>query len=88
MQINSHLRKEVLSGSLFSRELEVLCQLMDIIINLYQRKTETIFVTKSLKIQKEKCREKENWSFEENVHQGSGWFTFCLEQYQKHFVGF
>ena len=32
---------------------------MDIIFNLYQRKTETIFVTKSLKIQKEKCREKE-----------------------------
>ena len=41
---------------------------MDIIINLYQRKTETIFVTKSLKIQKEKCKEKENWSFEENAH--------------------
>ena len=47
--------------------IEVLCQLMDIIFNLYQRKTETIFVTKSLKIQKEKCREKENWSFEEDA---------------------
>ena len=39
---------------------------MDIIINLYQRKTETIFVTKSMKKQKKK--KKENWSFEENAH--------------------
>ena len=39
---------------------------MDIIINLYQRKTETIFVTKSMKKQKKK-KKKENWSFEENA---------------------
>ena len=29
---------------------------MDIILNLYQRKTETIFVTKSMEIQKKKKR--------------------------------
>ena len=33
-------------------------------------------------VQKKKMGEKENWSFEENVHLGSGWFTFCFEQYQ------
>ena len=31
---------------------------MDIIINLYQRKTETIFVTKSMKKQKKKKKRK------------------------------
>ena len=31
---------------------------------------------------KKKIGEKENWSFEENAHQGSGWFTFCFQQYQ------
>ena len=33
-------------------------------------------------------KEKENWKFEENAHQGSGWFTFCFKQYQTKFLRF
>ena len=54
MYINLHLREEVLWGSLYSRELEDLYQLMDNIIYLYQRKTWKSIFNPSKKISKDK----------------------------------